>query len=116
MTAGGTAGSYLDIFRAPHTRQACRAIIIVGFTPLVGTAASVVAPHMLHFVGLLGPLAALKDGMLIWVGRLVGSTLAFLTIDRIGRIWSAVISVWGCAVCMGLLILLMRVLAAFVTV
>ena len=115
-TAGGTAGSYLDIFRAPYTRQACLAIIIVGFTPLVGAAASVVAPYVPHFVGLLGPLAALKGGMLIWVGGLVGSILAFLTIDRIGRIWSTAISVWGCAVCMGLLILLMRVPAAFVTV
>lgn len=116
VTKGGAVGSYPDIFRAPYTRQACLAIIIIGFTPLVGAAASVVAPYVLHFVGLLGPVAALKGGMLIWVGGLVGSIVAFLTIDRIGRIWSTVISVWGCAACMGLLILLMQVPAAFVTV
>ena len=116
VMTGGAAASYPDIFRAPYTRQACLAIIIVGFTPLVGAAASVVAPYVLHFVGLLGPLAALKGGMLIWLGGLLGSILAFLSIDRIGRIWSTVISVWGSALCMGLLILLMRVPVAFVTV
>ena len=116
ITTGRAVSSYLDIFRPPYTRQACLAIIIVGFTPLVGAAASVVAPYVLHFVGLLGPVAALKGGMLIWIGGLVGSILAFLTIDWIGRIWSTVISVWGCALCMGLLILLMRVPVAFVTV
>ena len=97
-------GSYLDIFRAPYTRQAWLAIIIVGFTPLVGASASVAGPYVLHFVGLLGQTAALKAGMLIWTGGLVGSTIALLTIDRIGRIWSSVISCWGCALCMILLV------------
>jgi len=109
-------GSYLDIFRAPYTRQAWLAIIIVGFTPLVGSAASVVAPYVLHFVGLLGPLDALKGGMLIWAAGLIGSIVAFLTIDRIGRIWSTVISVWGCAACMGLLALLIKIPVLFVAI
>ena len=111
-----TVGSYLDIFRAPYTRQAWLAIIIIGFTPLVGAAASVVGPYVLHFVGLLGAVAALKGGMLIWAGGLIGSIVAFLTIDRIGRIWSAVISVWGCAACLGLLTLLVKIPILFVAV
>ncbi len=111
-----TRGSYLDIFRAPYTRQAWLAIVIVGFTPLVGASASVVGPYVIHFVGLLGPIAALKGGMLIWIGGLIGSIVAFLTIDRIGRIWSTVISLWGCAVCMGLLILLVKLPVLFVVV
>jgi MFS transporter, putative metabolite transport protein len=109
-------GSYLDIFRAPYTRQAWLAIIIIGFTPLVGAAASVVGPYVLRFVGLLGPVAALKGGMLIWVGGLIGSIVAFLTIDRIGRIWSSVISVWGCAVCLALLTLLVKIPILFVAI
>ncbi len=109
-------GSYLDIFRAPYTRQAWLAIIIVGFTPLVGASASVAGPYVLHFVGLLGQTAALKAGMLIWTGGLVGSTIALLTIDRIGRIWSSVISCWGCALCMILLVVFVQTPVVFVTV
>jgi MFS transporter, putative metabolite transport protein len=114
--AAAPAGSYLDIFRAPYTRQAWLAIIIVGFTPLCGAPASVVGPYVLRYVGLMGPTAALQGGMLIWLGGLAGAIIAFLTIDRIGRLWSATISVWGCAVCMGLLILLIDVHALFVAV
>jgi MFS transporter, putative metabolite transport protein len=109
-------GSYLAIFRAPYTRQAWLAIIIVGFTPLVGAPASVVGPYVLRYVGVMGPTAALKGGMLIWIGGLVGSIIAFLTIDRIGRLWSSAISVWGCAACMGLLILLIDEHSLFVAV
>ena len=109
-------GSYLDIFRAPYTRQAWLAIIIVGFTPLVGASASVAGPYVLHFVGLLGQTAALKGGMLIWIGGLIGSIIAFLTIDRIGRLWSAAISCWGSAICMMLLIVFINRPGLFVTV
>ncbi|MBV9858605.1 MAG: MFS transporter [Alphaproteobacteria bacterium] len=103
--AAAPTGSYLDIFRAPYTRQASLAIIIVGLTPLCGAPASVVGPYVLRYVGLMGPTAALKGGMLIWVGGLIGSILAFLTIDRIGRLVSSAISLWGCAICMGVLVL-----------
>jgi len=112
----GRRGSYLDIFRAPYTRQAWLAIIIVGFTPLVGASASVAGPYVLHFVGLLGQTAALKAGMLIWIGGLIGSTIALLTIDRIGRIWSSVISCWGCALCMILLVVFVQTPVLFVTI
>jgi MFS transporter, putative metabolite transport protein len=108
--------SYLDIFRAPYTRQAWLAIIIIGFTPLVGASASVAGPYVLHFVGLLGQTAALKAGMLIWIGGLVGSTIALLTIDKVGRIWSSVISCWGCALCMLLLVAFVQTPILFVTI
>lgn len=112
----GSEASYLDIFKRPYTGAAILAIVIVGFTPLVGAPASVIAPYVLHYVGLLGPTAALKGSMFIWIGGLVGSIVAFLTIDRIGRLVSSAISVFGAFVCLVLLALLTGHATAFVAV
>jgi putative MFS transporter len=96
-------GSYLDILRPPHTRRALLALVIISLTPLMSPA-SVVAPYVLRYVGLLGDTAALKGGMLIWVGGLAGSIIAFATIDRIGRLPSVVTACFGCAICLVLLV------------
>lgn len=96
----GTQGSYLDIFRRPYTAQAWLAIVIVGFTPLLGAPASVLAPYVLHYVGLLGATAALKGSLFTWIGGLAGSVVAFFTIDRIGRLASAAISTFGAFICL----------------
>lgn len=110
----GAAGSYLGIFRPPYTAQAVLAIVIVGFTPLLGAPASVVAPYVLHYVGLLGATAALKGSLLIWIGGLAGSVVAFLTIDHIGRLVSAAISTFGAFVCLTCLALLTGQAGVFV--
>jgi putative MFS transporter len=94
------SGSYFDVFRAPYTRQALLAILIIGLTPLINSPASVAAPYVMRYVGGLTPIASLEGGMLIWIGGLLGSIIALLTIDRLGRIWSTVISCWGCAICL----------------
>ncbi len=99
------SGSYLDILRPPHASRALLALVIIALTPLISPA-SVVAPYVLRYVGLLGDTAALKGGLLIWVGGLAGSVIAFATIDRIGRLTSTVIACWGCAICLILLTLL----------
>ncbi len=96
-------GSYIDILRHPHTRRALLALGIIALTPLMSPA-SVVAPYVLRYVGLLGDTAALKGGMLIWVGGLTGSIIALATIDRIGRLRSAAIACFGCAICLVLLV------------
>ena len=96
-------GSIFEIFRSPHTRRALLAMVIIALTPLISPA-SVVAPYVLRYVGLLGDTAALKGGMLIWLGGLIGALVAFATIDRIGRLRSVVIACWGCAVCLVLLV------------
>lgn len=110
----GTQGRYWDIFRRPYTGQASLAIVIVGLTPLLGAPASVLAPYLLHFVGLLGATAALKGSLFTWVGGLAGSIVAFLTIDRIGRLASAAISTLGAFVVLTLLALTTGQHAVFV--
>lgn len=111
----GTQGRYWDIFRRPYTGQASVAIVIVGLTPLLGAPASVLAPYLLHFVGLLGATAALKGSLFTWVGGLAGSIVAFLTIDRIGRLVSAAISTLGAFVVLTLLALTTGQSAVFVS-
>lgn len=108
-------GRYSDLLKAPFTRQALLAIIIITFTPLMSPA-SVVAPYVLKYVGLLGDTAALKGGMLIWVGGLAGSLVAFATIDRIGRITSTIIACWGCAISLVLLVYWVNIPALFIAV
>lgn len=112
----GSQGSYLDVFKRPYRAQAVLAIVIVGFTPLFGAPASVVAPYVLHYVGLLGATASLKGSMFIWIGGLVGSIVAFLTIDRIGRLVSTAISAFGAFVCLVLLTQLTGHATAFVAI
>lgn len=102
----GSQGTYLDIFKKPYTAGAILAIVIVGLTPLVGAPASVIAPYVLHYVGLLGATASLKGSMFIWIGGLAGSLIAFATIDRIGRLVSSAISLFGAFVCLVLLAVL----------
>lgn len=96
-------GSYAEIFRRPNTKRALLAMVIISFTPLMSPA-SVVAPYILRYVGLLGDTASLKGGMLIWIGGLAGSLIAFVTIDRIGRLTSTVIACLGCATSLVLLV------------
>jgi len=102
-TEKAAQGSYLDIFKQPHTSRALLAIIIISVAPLMSPA-SVVAPYVLKYVGLLGTTASLKGSMFIWVGGFVGSIIAFATIDRIGRLTSTVIACWGCAISLVLLV------------
>lgn len=87
--------SYLDLFKAPYTRQAIFAFIIVGFTPMTGGIASVVGPYVFRYVGAFGAAGSLEAATLTWIGGLVGSIIAFLTIDRIGRVKSVFISTVG---------------------
>ncbi|PZU06749.1 MFS transporter [Sphingomonas sp.] len=108
-------GSFLDIFRAPYTRKAWLVMIVLGVGPLVGTAASVAAPYVFRFVGLMGPSAALSGSILIWVGGLVGSLIALVTVERMGRILSSAIAFFGMAICIIALILSINLPALFVT-
>jgi len=103
VTGSALRGSYREIFKQPYTKRAVLATVIVGLTPLMSPA-SVVAPYMLRYVGLMGPTAALKGGLVIWVGGLIGAIIAFVTIDRIGRFTSTVIACWGCALSLVLLV------------
>ena len=89
------AGGYFDLFRKPYTRQAILAFVIVGFTPFAGATASVVGPYVFQYVGAFGVTGSLQAGTITWIGGLVGALIAFLTIDRIGRMTSVIISCWG---------------------
>ncbi|MBI1361199.1 MAG: MFS transporter [Alphaproteobacteria bacterium] len=113
-TEARARGSYLDIFRAPHTRRAVFVITVLGIGPLVGSAASVAAPYVMHFVGDLGAVTSLGGSILIWIGGFVGSIIAFLTVDRLGRFRSTAIAFWGSATCLILLTLTVKVPVLFV--
>lgn len=106
-------GSYLEIFRQPNTTRALLAIIIISLTPLMSPA-SVVAPYVLKYVGLLGDTASLKGSMLVWVGGLIGACIALMTIDRIGRLTSTVIACWGCALSLVLLVQWVQIPGLFI--
>ncbi len=88
-------GSYPDLFRKPYTRQAILAFVIVGFTPFMGATASVVGPYVFQYVGAFGLAGSLQAGTITWIGGLIGALVAYLTIDRIGRMTSVIISCWG---------------------
>jgi putative MFS transporter len=109
-------GSYLDIFRAPHTRRALFVLTVLGIGPLVGSAASVAAPYVMHFVGDLGAITSLGGSILIWIGGFIGSIIAFLTVDRLGRLRSTAIAFWGSATCLILLTLTVKIPVLFVAV
>ena len=115
-SAGHRPSSYADIFRAPHTHRALLAVIVSAIGPLTGSAASVAAPYVMHFVGLLGSTAALEGSVLIWVGGLAGSLIAAVTLDRVGRIRSSAISMWANSACLVLLVLTVRIPPLFVMV
>ena len=88
-------GGYADLFRKPYTRQAILAFVIVGFTPFMGATASVVGPYVFQYVGAFGLSGSLQAGTITWIGGLIGALVAYLTIDRIGRMRSVVTSCWG---------------------
>lgn len=108
--------SYLDIFRSPNTYRAVVVMTVLGIGPLVGSAASVAAPYVMHFVGMMGETAALTGSILTWIGGLAGSFIAFLTVDRLGRMKSTAIAFWGSALCLALLVLTVKVPSLFVAV
>lgn len=112
----GSPGSYLDIFRTPHRRRALFVLTVLGIGPLVGSAASVAAPYVMHFVGDLGAVTSLGGSILIWIGGFVGSIIAFMTVDRLGRLRSIAIAFWGSATCLMLLTLTVKVPVIFVAV
>jgi putative MFS transporter len=111
-----STGSFLDIFRAPYTARAWVVMIVLGVGPLVGSAAAVVSPYILNIVGLIGPTASLTGSILIWVGGLVGAIVAFFTVDRLGRMRSSALAMWGNAACLLLLIVTMGQPVLFVAI
>jgi putative MFS transporter len=86
---------YARLFAGPRRRAILFAILMIGLIPLNGIAQSVLGPFVLNQFGHLSKVGSLLGGSVIWVGAVVGSCLAWVAIDRIGRIWSIVAALIG---------------------
>jgi len=77
---------------------------MIGVIPLNGIGQSVLGPYVLREFGHLTPVGALLGGAVIWLGALVGSVLAWQTIDRVGRARLIAIALVGFIVVYGLMV------------
>jgi putative MFS transporter len=103
---------YATIFRSRVRRAVLFAILMIGLIPLNGIGQSVLAPYVLKQFGPhLSPTGALLGGAVLWVGALVGSTVAWKTIDRVGRIGTILVALVGFVI-----VYLLMVTVAFGTI
>jgi MFS transporter, putative metabolite transport protein len=91
-THRGGLAPYAAIFRPPFLGVALFAILMMGLTPLTSIGQSVLGPYVFSQFGHLSAIGSLLSGALIWVGALLGSWLAWMFLDRIGRIRAILIS------------------------
>ncbi len=101
---------YAKLFAGARRMAVVWAILMIGLIPLNGIGQSVLGPYVLHEFGHHSTVGALLGTSVIWIGALVGSYLAWRTIDRIGRISSIV------AVLIGFVVVYVLMAAAFQTV
>jgi putative MFS transporter len=94
-TVGDWLAPYARIFAKPWRRAGLFAILMIGLMPLNGIGQSVLGPYVLKQFGHLSATGALLGGAVIWVGAILGSCLAWKTVDRLGRITSLVASLVG---------------------
>ncbi|HET6869044.1 MAG TPA: MFS transporter [Solirubrobacteraceae bacterium] len=86
---------YGRLFAGPRRAAVVFSILMIGLIPLNGIAQSVLGPYVLNEFGHLSKVGSLLGGSVIWIGAVVGSCLAWVGIDRIGRMWSAVAALIG---------------------
>jgi len=106
----GRLESYASLFAGARRMAVVWAILMIGLIPLNGIGQSVLGPYVLHEFGHHSMVGSLLGTSVIWIGALVGSCLAWLTIDRIGRIISIV------AVLIGFVAVYVLMAVAFQTV
>jgi MFS transporter, putative metabolite transport protein len=106
----GRLESYASLFAGARRMAVVWAILMIGLIPLNGIGQSVLGPYVLHEFGHHGMVGSLLGTSVIWIGALVGSCLAWRTIDRIGRIISIV------AVLIGFMAVYVLMAVAFQTV
>ena len=86
---------YRKIFAPPLRGAGLFAILMIGLIPLNGIGQSVLVPYVLNEFGHLSQIGSLLGGAVIWVGAILGSVLAFIVLDRVGRITSVVWALVG---------------------
>lgn len=91
----GWLAQYAAVFRAGARGAVLFAILMIGLIPLNGIGQSVLGPYVLKEFGHLSAVQALLGGSVIWVGALVGSLIAWKTIDRVGRVPTIVAALVG---------------------
>lgn len=84
----GWLAPYARLFSGSRRSAVVFAILMIGLIPLNGIGQSVLGPYVLHEIGNFSAVGSLLGGSVIWIGALAGSFLAWLTLDRLGRIWS----------------------------
>ena len=86
----GRLEPYARLFAGSRRSAVVFAILMIGLIPLNGIGQSVLGPYVLKQFGHHTTVEALLGGSVIWIGALAGSYLAWLTLDRLGRITSIV--------------------------
>lgn len=86
---------YARLFAGARRTAVVFSILMIGLIPLNGIAQSVLGPYVLTEFGHHSTVGGLLGGSVIWIGAMVGSCLAWVAIDRIGRIWSTVAALIG---------------------
>ncbi|HEX4279402.1 MAG TPA: MFS transporter, partial [Solirubrobacteraceae bacterium] len=84
----GWLAPYARLFSGSRRSAMAFAILMIGLIPLNGIGQSVLGPYVLREIGNFSPVGSLLGGSVIWIGALAGSFLAWLTLDRLGRIRS----------------------------
>lgn len=106
----GRLESYAKVFAGAQRMAVVWAILMIGLIPLNGIGQSVLGPYVLQEFGHHTTVGALLGTSVIWIGALIGSYLAWRTIDHIGRISSIV------AVLVGFVVVYVLMAVAFDTV
>jgi putative MFS transporter len=89
--ARGWVEPYAKLFTGTRRSAVVFAILMIGLIPLNGIGQSVLAPYVLkQFGGHLSTVESMLAGVVLWIGALAGSYLAWRTLDRIGRASSIV--------------------------
>jgi len=91
----GRLREYAAIFAKRSRGAALFAILMIGLMPLNGIGQSVLGPYVLKEFGHLSATGALLGGAVIWVGAIIGSCLAWKTVDKLGHVTSIVASLVG---------------------
>jgi putative MFS transporter len=86
---------YAAVFRAGARGAVIFGILMIGLMPLNGIGQSVLGPYVLKEFGHLSPVQALLGGSVIWIGALIGSSIAWKILDRAGRLPTVIASLVG---------------------
>lgn len=91
----GWFAPYAALFSGGRRSAVLFAVLMIGLIPLNGIGQSVLGPYVLKQFGHLSAVGSLLGGAVIWVGALLGSYLAWRTIDRVGRVNTIVAALVG---------------------